>query len=270
MSHESTPLTAPVQCEIEAAVAYVALSAPASGNALNVAMLEGLKRALAQATSDASCRAIVIAAEGDHFCRGLDLEAALSESGLPDEAFVKLSLECLSRIRSARLPVIACVQGAVTGGGLGLVAACDIVIAEPQAVFMLSEVIVGMMPALIAPFLLRRLTPARLSYLAQSSRGIRGVEAREFGLVDELAEEGASGALHRQLQRILRSSPEALAESKRYIDALTSRDLAFQIDAATAQLLAWLSRPDVGQGIRAFAEGGVPPWFQKHAARRQG
>jgi enoyl-CoA hydratase/carnithine racemase len=257
-----------VTCELEASVAYITLSAPASGNLLTSSLLEGLQRAFAQATGEATCRAIVLSAEGKQFCGGLDLGAAFASGGDLDPAFVALSLDCLSRIRRAGVPVIACVEGDVTGGGVGLVAACDIVIASPQSVFMLSEVIVGLIPALIAPFLLRRLTPARLGYMAQSSRGIRGIEAREWGLVDELAEESVAAALHRQLQRILRSSPGALAESKAYFDALTAKDLARQTGVAGERLLGWLSRPEVVEGARAFAEGGVPPWFKKHVARR--
>lgn len=258
-----------VACAIEAGVAYVTLSAPASGNLLTGSLLEGITRALDRAAGDATCRAIVLSAEGEKFCGGLDLEAAFASEGGIDPAFVALSLDCLSRIRGARVPVIACVDGDVTGGGVGLTAACDIVIASPRAVFMLSEVIVGMIPAMIAPFLLRRLTPARLGYLAQSSRGVRGVEAREIGLVDELGEEGVDAALHRQLQRILRSSPEALAETKQYIDALSAADPARQIDIARDRILGWLRRPEVVEGARVFAEGGAPPWFRRHAAPRK-
>jgi methylglutaconyl-CoA hydratase/polyketide biosynthesis enoyl-CoA hydratase PksH len=257
----------PVRWEIEAGVAYVTLSSAAAGNMLTVSMLEGMKAAIGQATCDASCRAVAISAEGPYFCKGLDLAAAFADGGRLDRSFMDLALECLSQIRSSSLPVIACVEGDVTGGGVGLVAACDIVIAAKEASFMLSEVVVGMIPALIAPFLLRRLSPARLGYMAMSSRGICGSEAKEYGLVDELAEEGVEAARHRQLKRILRSSPGALAESKRYFEQLTGRDRAWQMDAAAEQLTAWLSRPDVVEGVRAFAEGDAPPWFQKYVTR---
>lgn len=268
MSVEGARAAEPVRCEIEAGVAYLRLSVPASDNALTTSLLEGLSRSLERATSDPSCRAAVISAEGEHFCRGLDLEAAFTDDGGPDERFLRLSIECLSGIRAARFPVIACVEGHVTGGGLGLVAACDIVIAAPQVVFMLPEVIVGMMPALIAPFLLRRLTPARLGYLAQSSRGIQGAEAHAYGLVDEIAEGEVGAAVNRQLKRILRSSPAALAESKRYFDALTGGDFTRQTEAALSQLRTWLRQPGVAEGARAFAEGGAPPWAQKHVTRK--
>lgn len=257
-----------VRATIEAGVAYVTLTAAETGNAMSERMLDGLSAAISDATSTLSCRAIVISAEGKSFCRGLDLEAAFVDDSHPDGAFVDSAVECLSMIRNARVPVIACVEGDVTAGGIGLVAACDIVIAAPQAAFMLSEVIVGMMPALVCPFLLRRLSPARVATMALSSRRILAHEARELGLVDEVAEEGAPTALHRQLQRILRSSPDALAQTKQYVNMLASPNFEQQVRAGAAQLRAWVARPGVADGVRAFAEGDVPPWFQRHVARK--
>jgi methylglutaconyl-CoA hydratase/polyketide biosynthesis enoyl-CoA hydratase PksH len=257
----------PVRYSMEAGVARAILSAPESGNALTTPMLEGLGRALAQAEGDAACRVIVLSAEGSHFCQGLDLAAAFADGGRPDGHFLRLSVDCLLKIRSARIPVIARVEGDASGGGVGLVAACDVVIAAPTATFMLPEVVVGMIPAVIAPFLLRRISPARLGSMALSSRGIRGAEAREIGLVDELPEDGVDRAIHRQLQRLFRSSPRALAESKQSINAMTAVDLEAQATMAMERLLAWLSDPAVVAGARAFSEGEVPPWFEKYGRR---
>lgn len=258
----------PVRYRMEDGVARVTLSAPGSGNALTTPMVLALTRALSQAESDADCRVIVLSAEGSHFCQGIDLGAVLPSGGGPDSQLLRLSLDCLLQIRSTRLPVLACVDGDATGGGVGLVSACDIVIAAPAATFMLAEVVVGMIPAVIAPFLLRRITPARLGYMALSSRGIRGAEAREIGLVDELAEDGVDRAVHRQLQRLFRSSPRALAESKRSFAALTAEGLSAQATMAMDRLLAWLSDPEVVAGVRAFSQGEVPPWFKKYGRRR--
>ncbi|UQA57017.1 enoyl-CoA hydratase/isomerase family protein [Polyangium aurulentum] len=257
----------PVRSFMDAGVARVILSAPESGNALTTPMLEGLARALALAESDPTCRVIVLSAEGNHFCQGLDLAAAFASGGRPDGHFLRLSVDCLLKIRSARVPVIARVEGDVSGGGVGLVAACDVVIAAPAATFMLPEVVVGMIPAVIAPFLLRRLTPARLRYMALSSRGVRGAEARELGLVDEVVEDETDRAVDRQIQRFFRSSPRALSECKRYFDALTPGDLEAQATAAIDRLSTWLGDPEVVAGARAFSEGEVPPWFEKYRRR---
>lgn len=257
----------PIRFEIDQAVARITLAAPESGNALNTILVEGLLHALAQAENDPNCRVIVLSAEGTYFCQGLDTEEAFTKDGQPNRALLERLLQVAKTIRSSRMPVIACVDGHVNGGGIGLVAVADIVIAAPTATFMLPEVIVGMIPAVVGVFLLRRITPARLGYLASSTRGIRGLEAREMGLVDELADNGVEHALEMQLKRLLRSSPRSLAETKRYLETLTPNDFSTQATMALEKLYAWLSDPEVIEGIRVFTEGGAPPWFSKYERR---
>lgn len=253
-----------VEYHLDSGVAWIKLASPRSGNALNAALISQLSRAIQDAINDESCRVITISAIGSDFCKGLDLEEAFIKGGLPDQEFFKMLVDCLTLIYSSSRPVIACVEGNVTAGGAGLVAACDIVLASNNAVFMLSEVIFGMIPALIAPFLLRRLTPARLRYMTLSSRGIPAPEAQIFGLVDEVAIEGMSQTLNRQLQRLFCSSPHAIAQSKQYYEQLHSVDLHRQTEIALNQLMSWLQQPEVTEGIRTFTEGFSPPWFQKY------
>ena len=129
----------------------------------------------------------------------------------------------------------------------------------------------GLIPALIAPFLLRRLSRARLAYLALSTRGIAGVEARECGLVDEVAADGAGEmdrAIERQLRRLFRSSPAALAEAKRYLDRLGAPHEEVWLAAAHDAAVAWMGRPEVASGVRTFAGGDLPPWFESYGRSR--
>lgn len=251
-----------VHSKLDAGVAWITLADPERGNALDAALVAGLDGALRQATGEPSCRVIVLRAEGDSFCRGLDLEAAFDEAA-PDPSMWQAIADTLLRICAADQPVIASVEGEVSAGGVGLAAACDLVLASDDASFVLSEVIVGMIPALIAPFLLRRLTPARARYLALSSRRVRGAEARELGLIDELVEGSMARALERQIRRLLRSSPRALAASKRYFDQMAGNDLGRRAFEAQVRLRAWLDEPGVLAGIRTFNDGFAPPWFQK-------
>ena len=253
-----------VEYQLDSGVAWIKLASPRSGNALNATLILQLSRALEDSINDESCRVITITATGSDFCKGLDLEEAFIKGGLPDQEFFKMLVDCLTLINSSSRPVIACVEGNVTAGGVGLVAACDIVLASNNAVFMLSEVILGMIPALIAPFLLRRLTPARLRYMTLSSRRIPAPEAHIFGLVDEVATEGMSQTLNRQLQRLFCCSPHAIAESKQYFEQLHSQDLHRQTEIALNQKMSWLKQPEVIEGIQTFTEGFSPPWFQKY------
>ena len=146
-----------------------------------------------------------------------------------------------------------------------LVAACDLVLATSDASFMLSEVIVGLIPALIAPFLRRRLSSARVRYMTLSSRAINADEAWQFGLVDEVAKEGMMRALDRQLKRLFRSNPSALAESKRYFAELDGTTLERQVEIALKHATSWLSQPEVVEGMQSFVDGFSPPWWQKYS-----
>lgn len=259
-----------IQYQNQSGVARIRLAAADSGNALNLPLVEQLSHAIQDASNDEGCRVITISAEGPDFCRGLDLEQVMDSDGKVDPALFQLFLDCLLLICESGKPVIACVEGNVSGGGVGLVAACDMVLAQQEVTFMLPEVIVGMIPALIGPFLLRRLTPARARYMALSSRGIKAPEANLFGLVDEVVTQRMSATLNRQLKRLFRSNPLALAESKHYFDKLENKTLRQQTDFAKKQLISWLSQPEVIAGLQTFAEGFSPPWFQRYRAPKNG
>ena len=262
METERVSAPAAVRYSAEHGVARIRLAAPDSGNALNRALLSGLLEALREAESTAGIRVVVLEAEGAEFCRGLDLNEVLSTAGALDLEPARLFLRALSQIRGSARPVLARVEGPVTGGGLGLVAACDLVLARREAVFMLPEALLGLLPALITPFLLRRITPARLQFLALSTRSFRAVSALSFGLIDEVVEGSMEDAERVHLKRLRRSAPDALAECKRYIDAMNGEDLNRQCDAALERFSSWMRRPEVRDGLRRFAEGHCPPWFE--------
>ncbi len=258
-----------VRYEIDSGVAQITLAQPHTGNALNPDLIHALYRSIQAAIADPACRVILLSAEGTDFCKGLDLEALIQQKTIEASLFQPF-LECLKLITHSPLPVIACVEGNVIGGGLGLVAACDIVLANTRATFMLPEVIIGMIPAIISPFLLRRLTPAKLNYLTLSSRTIDGSEAQAIGIVDEVATEGMEVTLTRQLQRLFRSSPAAIAQSKQYFAQLNADTFQQQTDLALHQLVAWLNQPDILDDIQTFTEGFSPPWFQKYRGKHHG
>jgi enoyl-CoA hydratase/carnithine racemase len=250
-------------------VAFLRLEAPTTGNALDPGLVADLAEAWSRAEADAGCRAVVLEAEGEEFSRGMDLAAAFDDQGrvASPEAFERY-VEVLSGFCRSALPVVARVDGAVSGGALGLVAACDLVLAGPRATFALPEVIVGMVPALVAPFLLRRLRPGALRAMALGSRTLTGGEAERLGLVDQVCADGElDGLVRRQLERLLRSSPEALAATKQYLERLAAGSLDVHLDEARRTLGAWLARPDAALGPRTFAAGLAPPWFRKWRGR---
>jgi enoyl-CoA hydratase/carnithine racemase len=255
-----------VQHTVSSGIATITLTRPEAGNALNEAVVREIRKGIDSAGPDVSCRAIVLQAEGNDFSRGLDFDAVLE----PNFDFVRLAREfvdCMRAITAAPKPVVACVGGNVAGGGLGLVAACDIVIAVPEATFMLPEVIVGMVPALIAPFLLRRINTAAFGALALGSRRISSAEAASIGLVDEIAASGMQVSLEAQRRRLLSSSPAALAVTKRYANDLTNSEFDRRVAEALRVSEEWLSDPDHLEGLRTFAKGRAPRWFKNKRSK---
>jgi methylglutaconyl-CoA hydratase/polyketide biosynthesis enoyl-CoA hydratase PksH len=253
----------------DGALSRITLSSPGSGNALGTAMLEELADAIAWATSSPCSRVIALAAEGPDFCTGMDLEAAFGGGRRPDDAGSRRFAECLLRLCESDQPVIAAASGRVSGGGVGLLSACDLVIAGRDAVFSLPEVVLGLVPALITPFLCRRLPLQAVRRLTLGSSAASAADALRMGLVDEVAEADPQRALDAQVRRLLRSSPQALAECKRDLNA-RGGDLRRQVEDAVARSAAWLARPDVAEGISAFLGGERPAWFEARARAGDG
>jgi methylglutaconyl-CoA hydratase/polyketide biosynthesis enoyl-CoA hydratase PksH len=256
-----------VELEIAGTEAGLRLCAASRGNSLDRQMVSELLSALREAMHTPDWRVLVLSAEGPAFCRGLDLEHELQQDAAWVADTAELLSECLKLLVESHRPVVAVVEGDVVGGGLGLVAACDLVIASRAATFAATEALIGLIPAVISPFLARRMGYARLRYLALSTLVLDAQQAQGLGLVDEVVEGAMAAALKRQLQRLLRSSPAALAEIKRYTRELQEREhaqganLAQQCGFATAALRTWLARPGVLEGVREFAAGGTPPWW---------
>ena len=261
-------MSSTVEYAMNSGVATILLASPASGNVLNKANVQDIAGMVRQASSEEACRVIVIAAEGPDFSRGMDFDMML-EDNLDREKLGWSLVQCLRSICDSSKPVIARLEGNVMGGGMGLVAACDIILAAPEVTFMLPEVVVGMIPALITPFLLRRMPAGKAQYMALSSRSIGAHEALSFGLVDEVATGGMEEAMNRQLRRLFCSSPQAIATVKRYIEQLHGPEFDKSMELAVGQLISWLDQPEAVAGIRAFADGFAPPWFQSRSKKNE-
>ncbi len=250
--------------KLESGVCTVTLADGASGNVLGPGLIRSLIDAVRGAGQAPGCRVLVLRAEGSAFCRGMDMESILAGDEADARAVAGAFRTCLDEIVASPLPVVACVDGETAGGGVGLVAACDIVIAGARATFVLPEVLLGLIPALIAPVLLRRMPIGRLKYLALASRTLDAADAARFGLVDQVGQD-VDADLRTLLKRLLRSSPAAIAACKSYLSAL-DRSGHGGLDASPEDALLDLARqPGTIEGLRAFANGHAPHWFVKHS-----
>jgi polyketide biosynthesis enoyl-CoA hydratase PksH len=192
-------------------IVRVTLRSPGTRNRLDGTMLDGILGALDRAET-AGLRAFVLDAEGPDFCSGLALSGSTGQQWRSGTANVRRLLVGLSR---SPLVTVALVNGIASGGGVGLAAACDHVIAGPDAVFRMTEVRLGLIPAVILPVVAARTGRQTAFTLALTARALSGHDAAELGLADEAAS-GPEEALRKLLTALRSADPGALRALKNY------------------------------------------------------
>ena len=245
------------------------LNAPASRNALTGAALDALNAACARAQNDGALRAIVLQGAGGHFCAGGSLGDFSSAIGQPwlgaadadPLATMNRQYGALLEALSA-LPqwLLAAVDGAAMGGGIGLLCCADFVLASPQAVFATPEVTLGIMPAQIAPFVVRRLGDAAArDWLLQGQRW-SAPEALRAGLVNAVADGPLADAVQERLRTVGQAAPGAVAATKQLLRAQHAMPLPALLDAAAQSFAGALRGSEAPQGLSAFAQRQPAPW----------
>ena len=179
----------PVLYAVEGPIALVTLNRPEKRNALNDAMVEGLKAALRRADADEGVRAVVVTGAGADFCSGADLSALrkISDSSITENLQDAQSLmELFALARRVRVPVVAAVRGRALAGGCGLATACDLVLAARSARFGYPEVKIGFVPAMVMAILRRNVSEKRAFELATRGAEFGAEEAERVGLVNRV------------------------------------------------------------------------------------
>jgi methylglutaconyl-CoA hydratase len=244
-------------------VVTVELARPESGNALSNALVAELTAAVGEA-STAGARALVLAGAGRHFCTGADLAelAATAEAPEDDRLADAAHLgDLYAALLRCPLLTVAAVHGAAFGGGMGLAAACDLVIAGENARIQFSEARLGFVPALISVFLPRRVPPARLARLFVDPEPIGPEAARDAGLVDEIALDPRAAAQRRAAEMCRKVAPSAVAETKRLLLDLTLPDLDARLSMAARANARQRTNPECRRGLAAFLAGKTfPGW----------
>jgi len=246
-------------------VARLTLARPEVHNAFNDLLIAELTESLERLGADPAVRAVVLAAEGKSFSAGADLNWMKAMAGY-DEAQNLADARKLSRLLWTldRLPkpVIGRVQGAALGGGVGLVACCDIVVASRGASFTLSEVKLGLIPAAIGPYVAAAIGERACRRYFLTAERIPAEEALRLGLVHRLAEpEGLDAAIEELLAALLANGPAALAAAKDLIFAVGARPVDAGVMEETARRIAALrASPEGREGIGAFLEKRKPGW----------
>ena len=245
----------------------ITLADSANGNRLNHETLTGLSLAFNSAILHDEIRVILLRSNGKNFSLGMDLQflqTAREDRDLAEEA-VGLYTDLLLKIFEAPKPVIALVYGDIKAGGTGLVSACDIVIASDDTTVELSEVLLGLIPANVLPFLFSlRVTPQKARYLVMTAKRLNAREAQAAGIIDEVypLDELEKG-LKQVIKSLFRAAPAAISVTKTFTRELLSKTIDESCNLAKKTLIELITREDVLEGIKAFTEGSTPPWFGK-------
>jgi methylglutaconyl-CoA hydratase len=255
---------ATVKLERAGAAVTVTLNRPEIHNAFNAQLVADLRDAFRALAADATARVIVLTGAGTSFCAGADLRwlQAAVEFTVEENIRDALALtEMLDAIASCPKPVVARVNGAALAGGAGLVAASDIAVAVEHAQFGFTEARLGLVPATIAPYVVRRIGEAQARALFLTAERFDAGRAHAIGLVHQVVlADGLDAAVARTVEHLLRGGPLALAEIKALIRDLRDRPAA-DVARFTAELIARLRvSPEGQEGLRAFLEKRPPAW----------
>jgi len=244
-------------------VCWLTLNRPHCANALNGELVQQLSAALAQIRSDASIRVLVLSSQGEVFCSGADLQSmqqmAAADMAVNQSDAFELAL-LLEDLASLPVPTLARINGPAYGGAIGLIAACDIAIASKTANFAFSEVRLGLVPAVIAPYVIAAmgLRQARRWFL--TGQRFDAEQAQTMGLLHQrVSGDGLDDVVGQQVELLLKGAPQAQKQAKQLLNEwLKTSPMAKQ---DTAELLADIRASQEGrEGVDAFLTKRKPGW----------
>lgn len=250
-------------------IATLTLDRPEAKNALSAALVTRLAETLATLAGDAGVRAVVLTGAGEVFCAGADIGEMRAAGAAPpeqNEADSRRFASMLEALERQPQPTVAAVNGAAFGGAVGLVAACDIAIASPAARFALSEVRLGLVPAMISPYVLRAVGLRQARRWCLTGEAMDARTAAAIGLVHEVAADGGlPAALESLMSALLSGAPGAQREIKELLRHVTGRSGAGD-SAMLADTARWIARVRAGtearEGLTAFLERRKPGWIR--------
>ena len=255
-----------LETRLEGEVARLRLNRPAVHNAFDAGLIADLTAALQAIAADPGVRVLVLEAEGASFSAGADVNwmrgmAAASEADNREDS---LALARLMRTLDALpKPTIARVQGAAFGGGVGLVACCDIAIGVPAATFGLTESKLGLLPAVISPYVIAAIGARNARRYFATAELFDAAEALRIGLLHQVvAPDQLDAAVQRQVDLLLKAGPVASATAKMLVRDVVAHADGARHDADNAALIARLRvSPEGQEGLSAFLDKRKPAWI---------
>jgi methylglutaconyl-CoA hydratase len=247
-------------------VATVSFNRPDIHNAFNSTVISELLDLFRTIGKDKSIRVVILTGNGKSFCAGADLNwmrGVITQSFDQNLAEANALAELFYTIYTLRQPVIARVNGAAIGGGTGFVAVCDFAVAAKTATFSFSEVKIGVVPACIGPYVVKKIGEGKSRELFITGERMTAERALEVGLVNRMVEDvDLDAAVDKIVQAILSSGPEAVAMAKKLVAEVPDM-IPQQFRPYTAEMIAKLRISDEGQeGMDAFLNKRTPSWVK--------
>ena len=240
----------------------ITIDRPDRKNAFDAPLIADLTAAVGRV--DRSARAVVLQSEGDTFCAGADIEWMRSMADYSLERNIADSKALAGMFRALydlEMPLIARVQGPAIGGGAGLVAVADIAVASTDATFAFTETRLGILPAVVSPYVVRKIGPARATALFVTGSRIEAKRALEIGLVERLVEPSdLDAAVSRVLDAILSGGPKAVNAAKRLVREVAGRPIEEVVDLTVKRIADIRVSHEGQEGLRAFLERRDPRW----------
>ena len=250
-----------LRIEQEGGLLHVVLARPERRNAFDASLIRELTEAFSAVGDEV--RAVLLSGEGPSFCAGADVEWQRASIDLTFEENVEDALRLhamMAAVDACPAPLVARVHGYALGGGSGLVACADVAVASRDAVFGFSEARLGIIPAVISPFVLAKIGPGAARHLFVTGERFDADTALRIGLVQEVADD-VDAAFDRVVADVLRSGPQATREAKRLVRSGPPSG------EQLARLAARLRSGDEGQeGLRAFLEKRDPSWASRSSS----
>jgi len=245
-------------------VAQVRLDRPDVRNALDTELIEQLRSTFERIAGDSAIRAVVLSGEGKAFCGGADVNMMRESLDLTREqnvAAARALSEMFRTIDRCPKPVIAKVHGAALGGGAGLVAVCDIAIAGSDTAFGFTETKLGIIPAVISPFVLAKIGASHARALFLTGERFDARRAQAIGLVHEVVvADTLDVAIERVTAEVLSAGPSAIAAAKKLIARVRETSYGESRDITAEAIAEQRTSPEGQEGLRAFLERRPPNW----------
>lgn len=245
-------------------VCQLTLSRPDVHNAMNKALINEMRAAIKTIAQDEKIRVVVLTGEGKSFCAGGDLrwmEANVAMNRQRRIAEASELADMLGELDSLPKPVIGRINGAAYGGGTGMLSVCDLTIGTSTARFGLTEVRLGLVPATISPYVVRRMGPGNARKVFFSGRLFSAEEAKDLGLLSQVvAPENLDSAVEKEVVEFLQAAPGAIAATKRLVDYVAAHGHKENREYTLNALADAWETEEGQQGIDAFLKKQTPWW----------